>query len=228
MVNVTVRVTEGPRTVVRALAFEGTTAVPEATIRRPRAAGAGPSVLGERSGRGSRPHRARVPQPRLRPGGGAAEVMQAENDTQADIRYTIEEGQQILVDRVIIVGNTRTKAETIERELLVKPGQPLGYSDSRAASGSARLASSACASRNCRTRATGARDIFVGSRRPSPPSSAIGPRHRRRLYRASRRERRRGGAVRVRAARVLPDRAQQPVRQEPLGESVHPGQPSHA
>src|SRR4029079_12730029 len=57
------------------------------------------------------------------------DVMPAEDDTQADIRYTIEEGPQVLVDKVIIVGNTRTKHETIEHELLVKPGQPLGYSD---------------------------------------------------------------------------------------------------
>ena len=58
-----------------------------------------------------------------------SEVALAENDTQADVRYVIDEGPQVLVDRVIIVGNTRTKPETIERELLVKPGQPLGYSD---------------------------------------------------------------------------------------------------
>ncbi len=56
-------------------------------------------------------------------------VTRAENDTQADVRYLIEEGPQVLVDRVIIVGNVPHQPETIERELLVKPGQPLGYSD---------------------------------------------------------------------------------------------------
>ena len=58
-----------------------------------------------------------------------SEVTGADNDTQADVTFVIDEGPQVLVDRVIIVGNTRTKPETIERELLVKPGQPLGYSD---------------------------------------------------------------------------------------------------
>jgi outer membrane protein insertion porin family len=58
-----------------------------------------------------------------------SDVMRAENDTQADVRFVIEEGPQVMVDRVIIVGNTRTKPEVIERELLVKPGKPLGYSD---------------------------------------------------------------------------------------------------
>ena len=35
----------------------------------------------------------------------------------------------MIVDRVIIVGDVRTKPETIERELLLQPGQPLGYAD---------------------------------------------------------------------------------------------------
>ena len=49
-------------------------------------------------------------------------------DTSANITITISEGPQILVDHVIIIGNQRTSTETIERELLVKAGQPLGYS----------------------------------------------------------------------------------------------------
>ena len=49
-------------------------------------------------------------------------------DTRADVLITISEGPQILVDQVIIIGNQRTRTETIERELLVKAGQPLGYS----------------------------------------------------------------------------------------------------
>jgi outer membrane protein assembly factor BamA len=55
-------------------------------------------------------------------------VMLGEADTQANVRFTISEGPQILVDHVIIVGNERTSTETIERELLLKPGEPLGYS----------------------------------------------------------------------------------------------------
>jgi outer membrane protein assembly complex protein YaeT len=51
-----------------------------------------------------------------------------DNDTRADIRFTITEGSQVLVDHVIIVGNVRTSTATIERELLLRPGQPLGYS----------------------------------------------------------------------------------------------------
>ena len=35
----------------------------------------------------------------------------------------------MIVDRVLIVGAVRTNPETIRRELLLRPGQPLGYSD---------------------------------------------------------------------------------------------------
>ena len=128
-VNVTVRVTEGPRTVVRAVAFEGRMAVPEAEIRALMQLAPGRpfselEVAADRDRIDLEYRNRGYDQVAVR-----SEVMRAENDTLADIRYTIEEGPQVLVDRVIIVGNTRTKPETIERELLVKPGQPLGYSD---------------------------------------------------------------------------------------------------
>ena len=51
-----------------------------------------------------------------------------EGDTRAEINFAISEGPQVLVDHVIIVGNERTSTEIIERELLLKPGEPLGYS----------------------------------------------------------------------------------------------------
>lgn len=54
-------------------------------------------------------------------------VTLAESDTRADVRFTLAEGEQILVDRVLIVGAVRTNPDTIRRELLLRPGQPLGY-----------------------------------------------------------------------------------------------------
>jgi outer membrane protein assembly complex protein YaeT len=42
-----------------------------------------------------------------------------------DIVYRIDEGVQALVDHVIVVGNTRTKTETIERAIQLKPGDPV-------------------------------------------------------------------------------------------------------
>ena len=49
------------------------------------------------------------------------------NDGRADVRFAISEGLQVIVDHVIIIGNQRTSSATIERELLLRPGQPLGY-----------------------------------------------------------------------------------------------------
>jgi outer membrane protein insertion porin family len=54
-------------------------------------------------------------------------VMLADGDTRANIRFTVTEGPQVIVDHVIIVGNRRTRTSTIERELTLKSGQPLGY-----------------------------------------------------------------------------------------------------
>jgi outer membrane protein insertion porin family len=36
----------------------------------------------------------------------------------------------VIVDRILIVGAVRTNPETIRRELVLRPGQPLGYADS--------------------------------------------------------------------------------------------------
>jgi len=54
-------------------------------------------------------------------------VMLADGDTRANVLFAITEGPQVIVDHVIIVGNRRTSTSTIERELTLRSGQPLGY-----------------------------------------------------------------------------------------------------
>ena len=46
--------------------------------------------------------------------------------TRTDLLFTVREGAQVRVDHVIIVGNARTRTETIERELQLRAGDPLG------------------------------------------------------------------------------------------------------
>ena len=46
--------------------------------------------------------------------------------TRADLQFTVREGPQVTVDHVIIVGNARTSLETIEAELRLHAGDPLG------------------------------------------------------------------------------------------------------
>ena len=50
----------------------------------------------------------------------------SQDGTRADILFTVHEGPKIFVDHVLIVGNVRTSTGTIERELQLKPGDPLG------------------------------------------------------------------------------------------------------
>ncbi|MBS1818773.1 MAG: BamA/TamA family outer membrane protein [Acidobacteria bacterium] len=45
---------------------------------------------------------------------------------RADVVFTVREGPRVFVDHVLIVGNTRTRTDAIERELQVKAGEPLG------------------------------------------------------------------------------------------------------
>ncbi len=46
--------------------------------------------------------------------------------TRADVVFTVREGPRLFVDHILIVGNLRTKTATIERELQLKSGDPLG------------------------------------------------------------------------------------------------------
>jgi outer membrane protein assembly complex protein YaeT len=48
--------------------------------------------------------------------------------TRADVVFTVQEGPRIFVEHVLIVGNARTRTETIARELQIGPGDPLGLS----------------------------------------------------------------------------------------------------
>lgn len=49
--------------------------------------------------------------------------------SKVEIVFRIQEGRQILIDHVLIVGNQRTARETILREVQLKSGQPLSQRD---------------------------------------------------------------------------------------------------
>ena len=52
----------------------------------------------------------------------------ADNGTRVDVTFVVQEGPQVFVDRVLIVGNVRTSPDIVERELQVKAGVPLSAS----------------------------------------------------------------------------------------------------
>lgn len=126
-VDVRYTITEGPRTLVGSIVFEGNTVFAENDLRammttapdRPFSEG---EIAADRD---------RIDLEYRNRGYEAVVVTPAislvESNSRADVRFTVNEGPQVIVDHVIIVGNQRTSTETIEREVVLKPGQPLGY-----------------------------------------------------------------------------------------------------
>ena len=126
-VAVTIDVMEGPRTLVGAVDLTGNMVLSAAELRASLATvpGKAYSEVDVASDRDridleyrNRGYEAIVVEPR---------VTLAANDTRANVVFSITEGQQVIVDHVIIVGNRRTSTATIQRELTLRPGEPLGY-----------------------------------------------------------------------------------------------------
>ncbi|HEX5108145.1 MAG TPA: POTRA domain-containing protein [Vicinamibacterales bacterium] len=55
-------------------------------------------------------------------------LVRADEQGPLDITFRVVEGPQIIVDRIIVDGNERTSRQTIERELTLVEGEPLGQS----------------------------------------------------------------------------------------------------
>jgi outer membrane protein assembly complex protein YaeT len=126
-VDVAVNVVEGPRTVVDGVAFEGNTVFTDDQLRTfvttaPNRAFSAVEVASDRDRLDLEYRNKGYESVAIDPG-----ATLSDSDTRANVRFAISEGPQVIVDHVIIVGNERTSAETIERELLLRPGEPLGY-----------------------------------------------------------------------------------------------------
>ena len=126
VVNLAVAIVEGPRTEVRSVTFQGNMALTDADFRKvmstaPGRAYSALEVVGDRD---------QIVQLYRNRGFESVTVTPrpvfAENDTLADVRFTIVEGAQIIVDHVIIAGNRRISTQTIEREIVLRTGEPFG------------------------------------------------------------------------------------------------------
>lgn len=58
-----------------------------------------------------------------------AQVLFSPDHIRADVSFVVSEGPQVFVDHVLVIGNVRTSSETIRREVTLKAGAPLSYSD---------------------------------------------------------------------------------------------------
>lgn len=123
--RVRVVMNEGPRTLVSAVHIQGNTVVPEATLME---------GLGLQPGRPYRDtllvlDRDAIQLQYLNLGYPHAVVDAAPkfsaDRTSAEPTFTVREGNRIVVDHVLIAGNVRTSTDTIERALLIKPGDAL-------------------------------------------------------------------------------------------------------
>jgi outer membrane protein insertion porin family len=126
-VVVRVIVAEGPRTDVRSIAIKGARAVGENELRplltlRTDAPFSAVAVVESRD-RLELEYRNRG----YETAAVGVETAFAENNTRADVVFTISEGVQSIVDDIIIVGNDRTSPDTIRRELEIASGSPLGF-----------------------------------------------------------------------------------------------------
>ena len=125
-VVVTLRVVEGPRTIVTSLDMAGNRALSRSDLETGLATRAGgplfePEVESDRD---------RILLKYLNLGYRLARV-DAAVDVSADragarVQFAIDEGPQIYVDHILVVGNDRVGEATIRRELLLEPGAPLG------------------------------------------------------------------------------------------------------
>ena len=207
----------------------GNQAVTQSAADRLRSGCAGqpyfPSQLADRS----RHDAAALRQPRIPSAAVDSSPGLSPDGTRADIVFTVQEGPQVFVDHVLIVGNDRTRAETISRELQFKTGDPLGLA---AVAESQRRLATLGLFRRTRITELGhgvetTRDVVVTVEEAAATTIGYGGG----LEAGSRirdgdRRRRRDRATGGRAPRLFRNRPAQSVRQEPLGEPVHPHQPA--
>jgi outer membrane protein insertion porin family len=126
--DVAIQIVEGPRTVVGTVTFDGNAAFDQATLRTMVATVTGQAYSDAEVAQ----DRDRLDLDYRNRGYDriviATEVAFSDDGARADVVFRLREGPQAIVDHIIIVGNRRISTDVIERELLLREGQPLGYS----------------------------------------------------------------------------------------------------
>ncbi|MGH9145354.1 MAG: BamA/OMP85 family outer membrane protein, partial [Vicinamibacterales bacterium] len=128
LVTAAVTVVEGPRSVVGKVTFEGNASIEASRLQavaglasgqpfyEPQTEMAADAIVVEYLNRGY-------------PTARVVRTLTPSDDRTVDIAFRVQEGVQVIIDHILIVGNERTKTEIIERELVLKPGQPLADTD---------------------------------------------------------------------------------------------------
>ena len=128
-VDVRLTVTEGPRTAVGTITVAGQTAVDETALR---------AAITSRTGQPYYQQQVAVDRDgmllvllnRGYPSAAVdARVVFTQDRSSADVAFVVAEGPQVFVEHVLVVGNVKTSAEMIRREVTLKPGAPLSYAE---------------------------------------------------------------------------------------------------
>ena len=123
-----IEVSEGERTTVRSVRFEGATALDPALEESIRARAGSPYYGPE-----IETDRASILTTYLNEGYEQAlvtvERVFSEDLREVDLVFRVREGPQVLVDHVLVVGNRRVTAEVVRREIPLAPGMPLGLDE---------------------------------------------------------------------------------------------------
>jgi outer membrane protein insertion porin family len=130
-IEVTVAIDEGPRTTIRSVTFKGNLVFTESQLRdsvAERGVRIGGPFLASNVADGRDLVAIRYRNQGYLKVAVRPETMLAENGTQADITYTVTEGPQAIIERIIITGNVKTKTRTILDELEIHEGEPFGES----------------------------------------------------------------------------------------------------
>ncbi|HKY22097.1 MAG TPA: POTRA domain-containing protein [Vicinamibacterales bacterium] len=124
-VRVRLDVAEGVRSIIQSVSFQGNAAIDAETLRKAIATVPGqpyfePQIAADADKLGQLYLNRGYQEIAVRP-----EPKAIGDGSQVDLQFTLQEGPQVLIDHVLIVGNDRTRRETIVREVQLKSGQPL-------------------------------------------------------------------------------------------------------
>src|SRR5262249_11447210 len=124
-VAISILITEGVRTTVGSVSFEGNASVPANALRQAVSLQPGSAYNDSQLRRDVDAVQLVYANQGYRTASVQAQPGYTADRGQANLVFIVREGPQVFVDHVIIAGNVRTSTETIERELQLKPGDPL-------------------------------------------------------------------------------------------------------
>ena len=129
-IKITLKIEEGPQTLVGALTIQGNSSVPTDTIRALISATEGQpfsdtNIAGDQTQVTNYYFNHGFPEVKFE----SVAKPQSPDSNRMDLAYKITEGPQIFVDKVLISGLHYTKSFIVGREILVQPGDPLSQED---------------------------------------------------------------------------------------------------